>query len=138
MATTITLGKEEVEIFELPFIPNRHWCEKAMPILTADEAIARQEKMSDGYREYLGQQIDYGQQMFDLVLDFLPDQSKRDHYAALATSSEVLKAFYAVAQVAFSTGFFLGMYGGKWANGLTEPQTGTNSADPSGESGATN
>jgi hypothetical protein len=134
--TTITLGGEQIAVGELPFLANRKWCERALPILEADQGIVARESGADRFNSYLDMQMQHGEAMFGLVLDFLPAQ-KRDELAERATGSEVLQAFFALVQVAFSTGFFLGLYGGISMNGSNPPPTGTNSVEPNGESGQT-
>lgn len=142
MATKITLAGEEVEIHELPFIPNRQWCDRAMPILTAEEALTQQVKagasVAEAYNGFINLQIEHAQTMFDLVLDYLPDQSKREHYANAAKPSEIFPAFFTLAGVAFNNGFFLTTYGAAWIAGEQQPATGTNSVEASGDSGHTN
>jgi hypothetical protein len=142
MKQTITLGGKPVEVFDLPVRQNKQWKERALagPLAAERQMLASQQgqTVTEGYNAYATFVSDHLDDMLDLVLDFLPDQSQRDECANTATQEEVLEAFVVVTNIAFSTSFFLRMYGGAWMTGSETPPTGTNSAEVNGDSGRTN
>jgi hypothetical protein len=145
MAQTIILAGEEVEVYELPIRQNRAWRERAKVPLTAQKQLAEDAKAADDglalaslYNRYIDMVDDYGDLICDLVLDYLPDQGRRDYYADRATEPEVLQAFIVLVRLAFSTGFFWALTGAALTSGSADPATGTNSPAPSGASGSMN
>lgn len=140
---TIILGGETIEVYELPLRKNRAWCERALAgPLAAErqltESVKATESVPAAYNGYVTFVTDQEEVMAELVLDYLPDQERRDEYADKMTRGEVLKAFFDLANLSLASSFFLTLYGAAWANGSPEATTGTNSPEPNGASGLTN
>jgi hypothetical protein len=139
---TITLGGETVEVYELPLRKNRAWCERALAgPLAAERELSSQVKagasLSDAYNGYATFVSDQEDAMAELVLDYLPNQERRDEYADKMTRNETLKAFFDLANLSLASSFFLTLYGAAWTSGSPEATTGTNSPEPNGASGLT-
>lgn len=147
---TIVLGGEEIEISNLSVPKIQAWRKSARPIVEAHDAVIELTKKAtaEGNAEDIKVASrrmdelvdDHATDMLNLVLDWLPDQARRDELAEKASMDEVLYNFLPLARRAYqaSANFFGEMMFALSVNGLSESQTGTNSPDPNGESGQTN
>lgn len=144
---TIVLGGEEIEVFNLSVPKIQAWRKAARPIVEAHDAVIELTKSAtaEGNSEdiqaasrHLDNLVDdHATDMLNLVLDWLPDQARRDELAEKASMNEVLYNFLPLARRAYqaSANFFGEMMFALSVNGLSESQTGTNSPEVSGESG---
>lgn len=146
----ITLAGDTLTAYELPVAKLQSWRQLARPIVDAQDGVI--EELRAGTEAGDAKRIKEANQQFeklidthlvlmlDLVLDWLPDQQKRDHYGERATTDEVLEAFFPLARIAYrsSVDFFLAMWQEVSIHGSPGNPTGTSSPDLSGESGTTN
>lgn len=147
---TITLAGEEIECYELPVNKLQSWRKLARPIIDIQDEVVDTmregsesndtEQIKCANRMFEGMIDEYLSLMLDLVLEWIPDQSRRDRYASGATTAEVLGAFFPLARLAYrsSVDFFMAMLQDVLIAGSPSNQTGTNSPDPSGASGTAN
>lgn len=146
----ITLAGEAIIVYELPVAKMQQWRKRARPVVDQHESVLRELHAGtdagdtariEAANALFDTMIDENLVlMLDLTLDWLPDQSQRDRYTEAATMDEVLAAFFPLARLAYrsSSSFFLAMWRGISEAGSNANQTGTNSPDPSGESGTAN
>lgn len=142
--TTISLAGDEIEIHDLPIRKVQDWRKRARVILESQEVIAEGIQQLDDadasefapiYQKYVDLLDDHSETILDLVLDYLPDQGKREHYAEQVTEPEVLTAFFPLSRKSFSNVFFWEMVSAVLIHGSSDSPTETNSPGQSGESG---
>ncbi len=147
---TIIIGGENFTVYDLSVAKIQAWRKAARPIVEAHDAVIELTKdaTAEGNAEdvlaahrHLDRLVDdHATDMLSLVLDWLPDQTRRDELAEKASMDEVLYNFLPLARRAYraSAGFFMDMVIGISKAGLNENPTGTNLPDTNGESGQTN
>lgn len=143
MTTKIMLAGDELEIVELPARQNKLWRQRATEPLSIQRNLVRQAEAGDPsviaslYQQYVNLVNDHFDAIFDLVIERLP-ADQQEHYAGLATQTEILDAFLLLVREAFSTGFFWALTGVALTSGAVEPATGRNSLAVNGASEPTN